>query len=369
MNASCILFSDSYKDSHISELSKFRTLASIPFGGRYRLIDFILSSLVKANVDEIGVITRNKYGSLMDHIGWGKDWDLNRKNGGLKILTPFARDANVRFSDSKIEALSSIRGFLENCLSDYIILSDCNYVCNVDFNDILKCHINKKADITIVYRDSTEIKDSMKISCDPFGKVTDATFVDKDSDERCESAMGIYILKKELLFSLIDKGVTYGLHDLEREIIAKNINKMNIYAYKQLGYSAVVTTVEEYYKANMDLLNPNVRNQLINGETTILTKTSDSVPTRYKMTGNAKNSLFADGCVIGGNVINSIVFSDVKIGEGAVIKNSILMKGTVVGTDAVLENVICDKQVVINNNVELRGSKNYPFVIEKSRVI
>ena len=369
MNAFCILFSDSYKDSHISELSNVRTLASIPFGGRYRLIDFILSSLVKSNIYNIGIVTKNKYGSLMDHLGFGKDWDLDRKNGGLKILTPFAQDASIRFSNSKIEALTSIRSYLESAKEEYCILGDCNVVFNIDFENVIECHEEKNADITILYRNAKETQNSMAIECDPNGRVTGTRFIVNDSDNFTDMALGVYVLKKELLLKIIDGSTPYGLQDLEREIISRNIEDMNIYAYKHIGYSSVITTVEGYYKTNMDLLDKKIRDELFYGGTTILTKVMDSTPTIYQENGKVKNGLIADGCVINGTVENSIIFRGVVVQKDAYIKDSIIMQGTIVGEGARLENVICDKQVQIGKGIDIKGSKKYPFVIEKMKSI
>lgn len=369
MDAFCIVFSDTYKDTHISELCNSRTLASIPFGGRYRLIDFILSSFVRANITNVGIVTKNKYNSLVDHLAGGKDWGLDRKNAGLKMMTPFAGNTNHHFTDSKLEALAGIRSYLSSRLQEYCIISDSNVVFQIDFQDVLSCHKKKNADITVIYHSAVPSEDSMLITCNPDGRIRDAVFTSNKLENKEDTSMGIFLLKKELLLSIIDKGITYGLQDLEREVIAKNIDTMGIYGYKHIGYSEVIKDLNSYYNSNMLLLDCEHRSSLFHSGTKILTKIKDSVPTQYGKNAIVKNCLFADGSEIYGKVKNSILFRDVTVNETAVIANSILMQGTVVENDVILDNVICDKNVFIGKGVVLRGSRSHPVVVEKNKVV
>ena len=369
MNAFSILFSESYKDSNIRDLSKERTLASMPYGCRYRLIDFILSSLVNSQIYSVGILTKNNYGSLIDHLREGKDWDMDRKNDRLRILTPFVQDANMAYSNSKIEALLSVRNYLESMQKEYCILADCNVIFNIDFDDVIECHERKNADITIVYRSAKEVTDAMAIECDLGGKVTGTRFVARNSAKYNDISMNIYVLKKDLLLKILDSSISYGFHDLEREIIARNVNTMNIFAYKHIGYSSVINSVAGYYKANMELLDRNIRTELFSSDTTILTKIMNMTPTIYQRNCKMKNTLVGDGAVIDGHVENSIIFRGVKIQKGAYVKDSIIMQDTVIGQNAIVENAICDKSVKICDGAEIKGTKKYPFVIRKNEII
>lgn len=369
MNAFCILFSDSYDTSKMSELSDPRTLASVPFGGRFRLVDFILSSLVGAQINSIGIVTRNKYGSLMDHVGWGKDWDLNRKNGGIKFLTPFLQDVNAIIGENRFEALNSIMSYIKSSLPEYCIIADGNIVCNLDFEKIMEYHISKNADITFVYKKMHPANMDLEVTINENGRLVDTLYHTSSSNEEKDVALNIIFMKKNLLISLIEQGITYGWYSMKKDIFSKNFNNMNIYGYKEDKYTAVIRSVNDYYDASMDLLNFEIRNELFGGENPILTRIKDSVPTIYGEKCHVSNSLIADGCNIDGTVENCIVFRDVKVERGAVIKNSIIMQNTVVRKNSLLSCVITDKDVQITENKILAGSESMPFIINKGKIV
>ncbi len=370
MNAFCILFSGSYSDNtEILPLTQKRTTASLPYGGRFRLIDFVLSSLVKSNVPNIGIITRKNYNSLMDHLGWGKDWDLNRKNGGLKILTPHANSRDYLNIQTKFEALLSVESYIDSMLQDYCILAEASNIYNLDFKDLLKFHISTNADITAVYKKKKIDKGETEIIFDDKGRGYDSLYNHNEQDREGNVLLRTFILKKDFLKELINKGVTLGWEDIAKDFISKNFHKLNVYCYEHKGYCMVINSVENYFKANMDLLKKNVRDDLFLSGTNILTKIKDSVPTMYGKNSNVKNSILGDGSVIDGVVENSVIFREVKIGKGAVVKNSIIFEGTVIEDGALLENVITDKNVTITKGKEIKGSKKYPYVIPRSKKI
>ena len=219
----CVLFSESYSAVN-NELAAERTLATVPFAGRYRLIDFVLSSLVKAGVNDIGILTKEHYGSLVDHLGAGKDWDLDRKNGGLKILTPFARaDSAATRSRSKTDALLSCRTYLEKCNEEYVILADTNIVMNIDFYDLVKYHINKDADITVVYQKCSDaVYSGLVIDEDRDGRVIDAYYTAGQMNDCQNQVLKVFVFNKKLLLSLLDRAYTFGWTDFERDFITKH---------------------------------------------------------------------------------------------------------------------------------------------------
>ncbi len=367
MNAFCILFSDSYENIGLSELSSDRTLASVPFGGRYRLVDFILSSLVGAKVADIGILTKNKYGSLMDHVGWGKDWDLNRKNGGLKFLTPFLRDNSMAAIGNEMEALNSVLYYIKTSLPEYCILCDSNIIMNVDLKKFMAYHKEKNADITFCYKDMMVGEKELEVTLDENGKLVDTLYHQYASEERKNVQLNLVIMKKDLLISLIEKGTTYGWYSIKKNVIAHGFSEYNIFGYKVEGYTSVIKDVESFYKTNMALLNKDIRKELFEGKNPILTRIKDSVPTMYGEEAKVKNSLVADGANINGTVENCIIFRDVVVEKGAVVKNSIIMQGTVIGENADLTGVITDKDVVIGAERRLAGTENMPFIITKSK--
>ena len=368
--AICILFSESYGVSP-NELAAERTLATVPFAGRYRLIDFALSSLVKARIYDIGVITKEHYGSLMDHLGWGKDWDLDRKNGGLKILTPFtkAESASTR-NRSKIDALLSVKRFIEKIDQEYVILSDTNLVMNIDFKSMIQYHIDHEADITVLYQ--TKIcpnHTGLVVETDPEGRVEDAYYSTIQHTEPQNMAFGVYVLSKKLLLSMLDRAYTFGWVDFDRDFITKNISKLRVYAFAHQGFSAVINTMADYYDASMKVLDSDIRRELFYSDTPIFTRVKNSVPTIYGFDGKASNSLVADGCKIDGEVRNCIIFRDVVVEKGAVLENSIIMQNTTIESGAHLNCVISDKDVTIGSGHMLSGYRTYPYVISKGQSV
>ncbi len=369
MNAFCILFADSYEKLDLSELADGRTLASIPFGARYRIVDFALSSLVGANVHTIGLVTRNKYGSLMDHVGWGKDWDLNRKNGGIKFLTPFLHDADTAFFGNKIEALNSVMDFIKSALPEYCILCDSNIVMNIDLKKFMEYHKEKNADITVAYACRNTKTRNLEIMLDGDGRVVDTMFHQYPHEEEKNTQLELMILKKELLISLIEKGITYGWYSFKKDVIAHGFSEYRIYGYRVDGYISVIDSVETFYKTNMELLKKDVRLELFHGKNQILTRIKDSVPTMYGEEAKICDSLVADGSVIDGTVENCIIFRDVVIKKGARIRNSIIMQGTVIEEGTELESVITDKDVVVGAGRRLFGTESCPFIIKKGKTV
>ncbi len=372
MNAFSILFSDNYgyETERVNELASNRAIASIPFGGRYRVIDFVLSALVGAGVHNIGLVTKNKYASLMDHVGGGKDWDLNRKNGGLKFLTPFSENSSTGVVTNKIEALNSVMHYIESALPEYCILSDSNIIMNIDLKDFMKFHEDKKSDITFAYyKSGAGQENELEVSLDENSKLIDTMYHGKNVPENVNIQLNIVIIKKDLLISLIEKGITYGWYSLKKNVIAHSFNEYNIYGYKVDGYVSSINSLEDFYKTNMDLLNKDVRMELFHGKNHILTRIKDSVPTMYGDKAKVVNSLVADGAKIEGTIENCIVFRDVIVKEGAVVKNSIIMQGTIIEKDANLNCVITDVGVKVTEGKLLAGTEKMPFMINKGKTV
>ncbi len=366
----CILYSESYGVAP-NELVSERTLATVPFAGRYRLIDFILSSLVKAKIFNIGILTKEHYGSLQDHLGWGKDWDLDRKTGGLKILTPFAKaeTASTR-NRSGVDALWSAKGYIEMCDEDYVILADTNQVMNIDFTSMIKSHIEQKADITLLYQNhDNAVYNGVVLDCNSSGRVVDAYFTVGQENEIQSAMLNVVIFDKKLLLSLLDRAFTFGWTNLVRDFITKNISKLNIYGFEHKGYCAVVNTVADYYQASMDLLKRDIRKELFYSDTPVLTRVKNSVPTIYGFDCKVQNSLIADECEINGELNNCIVFRGVKIQKGAVLNNCIIMQRSSIGSGAKLNCVITDKDVIVEDHHVLSGYSSYPFIISKGQIV
>ena len=357
-------------DSKLNELTIHRTTASMPFGGRYRLIDFTLSNLVNSGITTIGIITRSHYSSLMDHIRMGRDWDLNRKNSGIAVFPPYAYNINHDVFKSKIEAIHTILDYIEKAKEDYVIMSNCSIAGNIDFDAIYNEHIEQGADITILCKrlPSTTSR-RIILEKDKDNNVTDMYVSESAGEEEHLIGLDIYLMKKDLLISLVSHAFAHGYNDFEKDILFKLIGAKKLKAKEITGYVSIIDDVKTYYYESMKLLDRNLRDELFSEQNKIYTKIKDSTPTKYLSNALVKNSLIADGCQIDGEVENSILFRNVTIEKGAKIKNSIIMEGGHIMQNSSVSYAITDKSVTIKENRSISGYQSYPVVLVKNKVV
>ncbi len=371
MTAVGLIFSNIH-DNNIPELTKMRTLGSVPFGGRYRLIDFAISSMVNSGISKIGIVTHNNYQSLLDHLGNGKDWDLARREGGIKILPPyissFENAASNKYYSSRLEALLGTVNFFNRCKEDYVVMSDCDVICNIDLNDVIEQHIATGADITFVTKETTPAAGELvrEVECDKDGNVTD--IVDKKNvSKKTRVYINVMVVKRTYLLNVLDIAIGRGYTSFMQDVVRKNIGKevYKIYDYK--GPYAHIGSMEGYFDCSMKLLDGEMREQLFGVKNRpVLTKIRNSAPTRYCEGARVTNSVVAEGCVIEGTVENCILFRGVHIGKGAVVKNCVLFQDTYVCQNAELNCVISDKNVMIKDKRKLSGHETMPFYIGKN---
>ena len=374
-NALGIIFPNGY-DSLVPELVAERLMASIPFAGRYRMVDFVLSSMVNCGIDNVSVIVRKNYHSLMDHLGSGRAWDLTRKNGGLNIVPPFA-EKTVKVYNGRVEALASILDFLKDQKEKYVIMSEANIAANFDFKAMLNAHIESGADLTLAYAQEEIPKGLIK----PFDINKDLYYTLDIEDGRVKEiqinpetpgvqnlSMNIYIMDRELLISQVSAAFVRGHVYFERDIVAPQLDKLNVQAYKFTGYLARISSMKSYFDENMKLLDDENLDALF-GSNHIYAKIRDDNPTRYMEGARADNIMAADGCIIEGEVENSILFRGVKVGRGAKVKNCVLMQDTVIEPGAELEYIISDKDVTITADKKLKGTDSFPVYVAKYQVV
>ena len=357
-------------DNLLKKLTSHRSMASVPFGARYRLIDFALSNLVNASITNVGIITKENYRSLMDHVGNGIYWDLDRKNGGLYILPPYLMSGVKRYSGT-IDALYSAKDYIKRCKAELIVLCAADVLANVDISAVIKFHIDSNADVTTVYHNGIlppKRDDAMILKLDKQNRVTSIKFNAVSGTEN-SYGIGITVISKALLSRLVDEAYEDDLTSLNRDVLAKNVKQIKIMGYEHSEFVALMNGTDTYYQANMALLNSDVRRQLFNPERSIYTKTRDDMPTRYGISCDVTNSYIADGCVINGTVKNSILFRGVTVEKGAVVENCILMQETKVGEKTQLENVISDKNAVIGSEMVLKGTKQKLFFVKKNQIV
>lgn len=359
----------SYNEELVSELTAKRTMGSVPFGGRYRLIDFPLSNMVNSGISKIGVATKSNYTSLMDHLGSGKVWNMSRRRGGLVLMPPFANN-NGSFN-TRIETLYALHGFIEHSSEEYVLLCDCDEVYNIPYQQMIREHIKSGADITVAYKHGVipdRMRDPLVIHHDDDELITEMLIRPTITGE-CDFALNTLIISKELLLQLISDCVSKNLLNFKRDILQKNVGKLKIRGYRFDGFLAVISSTKAYFDANMALMNPDVRQELFNKERPIYTKIRDDMPTKYGLMSSVKNSLIAQGCVIEGEVTNSIIFKGVHIAKNAKVSNCVIMQDTVISENSNLSYVICDKDVNIRSDRAVTGFLTYPVYISKASIV
>lgn len=366
-----LIFSNIH-DKNVPELTKLRTMASVPFGCRYRLIDFTLSNMVHSGIEHVGVITHYNYQSLMDHLGSGKSWDLARRSGGIQILPPFITafaNPGASLYSTRLEALRNSISFISGCTEDYVVLSDCDVICNIDLGDMIDAHIASRADATMMIKKTFLTGDVSGVyvtESDENDRLTSVKEFTERSGGFRDVCTNIWVMNRRFLETAVLDAEAHGYTAFIKDIIQRNLENCSVNVYRHEGYFATVDSMQSYYMCSMDLLNEDVRHELFgNTSRPVYTKVRNSPPAVYSEGAAVHNSLIADGCVINGKVENSILFRGVRVGRNTHVKNCILMQDTIVGENCTLNAVITDKNAVIRDGRNLSGYETLPFYISK----
>lgn len=358
-----IIFSASC-DKQLPQLTNHRTTASVPIGGKYRMIDFALSNMANSNMNNVGIIAKSGFMSLMDHVGSGRAWDLSKKHKGVTILPPYS---GVNFSN-EIEEIYQLRGFFEDADEEYVLLTQSNIIANIDYTDVFKKHSEKEADITVICKKMAvpEKLEIATVDCDENGFV-EKILIQPEVENTCNMMIGTFLIKKDLLLHLVYQAIAENETDFSR-LLQKWLTNHKIYAYDFTGYCTIISSTNEYFKFNMALMDSEIRKELTYTRP-IFTKVRDDAPCKYGLESSVKNSLVSSGCVIEGNVENCVISKGVHIAKGANVSNCIIMQDTEIGEDCNLNYVIIDKDVTISNGKALMGTDSYPIYIAKKSII
>lgn len=372
MNALGIIFSD-LKDWSMTELASHRSVAAIPYGGRYRLIDFPLSNFVNSGMNKMCIITNSNYKSLMEHIGSGKDWDLSRKKGGILILPPYVVGESYGLFHGRLDALKRTLEYISSSKEKYVILADADVIYNINFKEVIEYHEKKQADITALYS---------KIHIDKDSSIHKLIY-EFDEDERAKDVLvypitsgnynvglDAWIMDRDFLITIIYDAIARNYKDFSIDVLSRRVKSLKIYGYEYEGYYAHIDSLQSYYDNSMDLLKKeNIESLFYSDIGPIYTKTKDSPPAKYCKDSKVNNSLIANGCKIEGRVENSIIFRNVKIGKGTVIKNSIIMQHGKIGENVKLDSIVMDTYGHVTDNKILLGNTNCPFFIKRYSII
>lgn len=356
----------------IPPVTDIRAVSALPIAGRYRIIDFVISNMANAGIENIGIITESNYSSLMDHVKSGKPWDLDRKNYGLKVLPPNVGKVAYN-ANGELDLLAGVYEYIRRSEQTYVVLSRGNFIYNVDFKKVIEEHIENQADITMLYTNMTGTPEIELSRYDLLELNEEKRIIDIEVKpyypKSSMVSMELYVLERHLLLSILDECIARGEHDFVKDAVIKRMSGMRLYGYEYKGYTDKIDSLRAYYKNNMVFLNEDIRKEMFNPENPIYTKSKDQSPTRYGENASVGNCFISDGCVIEGEVENCILSRGVKIAKGAVVKNSIIMQDSIIEEDVTLDHVVFDKQVHITRGRKLLGQDVYPLAIAKDTVI
>lgn len=361
------LISANYNSQDFGSLTEKRTVATLPFGGRYRIIDFPLSNMVNSGITTVGLITPYYYRSIMDHVGVGKPWGLARKIGGLFVLPGSAIGERSKGSKFLMKDLIRNRRILDSCEADYVLLSDSSTVMNCDFQPFLKAHAESEAQISLMYAKKKSNNEGIYLELTKSGALKGIRFYGEETTEN--RFLGVICMNRKFLIDCLTWYEALDNDDI-MEILAHDFKKFSFNAFEFKGYNVIIDNLKDFKRANNDLLEHPIRTELFDQEYyPILTKVQDEAPTIYRKSASVSKSLVAAGCVIEGTVENSIIFRSVHIKKGAVVRNSIIMQGSIIETNAVVENAICDKYSHVGRKAQLVGGDQRPAVLGKNKLI
>lgn len=370
MNATGIIFAN---QGSMSSLTTQRTMASLPFGGRYRQVDFALSNLSCAGIHHIGIITRNYYQSLLNHVGSGEEWGLEMSEGGLEYLTPFSSSATSEYR-GKLESMHSAIGFLEwGDENDYLVMIDAAILCNIDIKKVIDAHEASGADMTLVTKAGIangSKKLDLAVKVDEKGQIIDMV-VDYTPDESYLASMDIFVMNRKWMVQQVKEHIARNLYHMDRDLVMglwqKGEATINVYPFD--GIAMYNETVEEYFANSLALTKQEVRKDLFGGNHLVFTKVRDRVPTYYGEECQVDNCSVADGCMLEGHVENSVLFRQVTVAQGAHLDHCVVMNDTVVGENCQLKYVILDKDVVVRPGTQLTGTPCNPVIIPRGEVV
>jgi glucose-1-phosphate adenylyltransferase len=361
-------------DATMGDLTEKRTMASLPFGGRYRLVDFHLSNMCAAGIRNVGIISRHNYQSLMNHIGDGEEWGLELGEGGLEFLTPYAMSVNDRYR-GKLENLHFAMDFLTfgGVEDEYVVVADSAVLCNIDLLQVVSSHIESGKDITVVTKKGIangKKQLDLALKLDDKGQIADMA-VNYVAPEGYLASMDLFVFKKEWLIRQIEECVARDRYHMDRDLIMglwrKDMATVNVFEFE--GVAMYNESVEEYFRNSLDLLDKEIRHDLFGGNHPIFTKVRDRVPSYYGESCEIENCLVADGCFLEGEAEDSILFRQVTIGQGAEVEDCVIMNDAVIGEGCNLKYVILDKNVTVTPGTALIGSKGKPIVIKRGETV
>ena len=353
----------------MGELSAKRAVAAMPITGGYRAIDFALSNMTNSHIQKVAVFTQYNTRSLNEHLNSSKWWDFGRKQGGLYIFTPTITSENSYWYKGTADALYQNINFLKESHEPYVVIASGDGIYKLDYGKVLEEHISKGADITVVCKDLEPGEDDVNrfgvVQMDADNRIVD--FEEKPLVAGNNTiSTGIYVIRRRQLIELLETCANEGRTDFVRDILVRYKNIKKIYGYKLDTYWSNISTVDSYYRTNMDFLKKDVRDYFFKQYPDVYSKVEDLPPAKYNFGANVRNSLVSSGCIVNGTVEDSVLFKKIYVGNNSVIKNSIILNNVYIGDNAYIENCIVESNSTIKANSRYVGENGTRIVVEDS---
>ncbi len=354
-------------NAYISGLGDFRPTPAIAFMGRYRVIDFILSNMTNSRIDNVQVYCKEKPRNLIEHLGDGKHYNINSKRGKLRVLYGEKSFATPIYNTDIANYMLNMQ-YIEEDQNAFVIIAPSYFVYSIDFNDVLKHHLDTKADITMMYTSCSNAKEDC-LGCDTLildkNHRVNGIDTNRGSYKGRNISMECMVMTKKLFIELVKKASDVSSLYWLKDIIRDSLDELNVVGYGYRGFVACLNSLSEYYKISMELRDPEVSHQLFKPNWPIYTQTNDSCPTMFSETAKVTDSMVANGCLVKGNVSGSILSRNVTVCEGAEIKDSIILPGAYIGENAKLDHAIVDKYAIVHHVKKLVGTDEAPVYVRR----
>lgn len=355
----------------LSILSERRAKPAVPYAGKYRIIDFTLSNCVNSGLYDVAVLTQYRPHSLIDHIGIGKPWDLDRSRGGVKILQPYLGRKDADWYKGTADAVYQNLDYVIDHKSDLVLVLAGDHVYKMNYWDMINFHQEKDADVTVAVQDVPLAEASR------FGIVTidEAQRIVRWDEKPKEpkgtlGSMGIYVFNKDTLVRrLIEDARRQSKHDFGHSIVPRVMESDRVFAYRFDGYWRDVGTIQTYWDAHQELLRDDPELDLYDDEWRIHTRSEERPPATVYPNSRISRSMISHGCQIEGEVINSVLSPGVVVEAGALVRDSIVMFDTRIGAGAAIDRCIVDKEVIVGAHCRLGHGEDFtPNRLEPDRL-
>ena len=353
-------------DVYVKGMQDYRPVSAFSFLGRYRLVDFPLSNMSNSGVNHIKVFVNNNPRSLIEHLGTGRHYNINSKRGKLHIL-PSCGNSELYSTD--INSFMNNMGAIEDVNYPYVIITPAHMVYRQDFSILLDTHIESGADVTILYQNVDNAKESF-INCDVLNlnKQKGVLSIEKNrgNSKTRSISMETYVLSKDLFMDLVKKAANVSSLYWFRDIVNDECTELDIRGVAHRGFVSCISDFRSYFTGSMDLLDYEKALDLFKPDWPIYTRTNDSCPTQYYSDVTVKQSMISNGCLIEGDVYNSVIGRGCVVKKGAVVKNSVILPGAVIGEDVHIENVVVDKAAKIVRKKDIIAQGDKPMYVKRN---